>query len=122
ISITGHRDHRYLSVTVDDDGPGIPPTKREEVFKPFLRLDDARNEWHPGGDLGQRLGGIFPELLDITARGHEGGIPVEGDLTRLRVDVDDITEGFQRISRSVQVSIGARLEHPNGAEAGGVSC
>ena len=25
ISITGHRDHRWLTVTVDDDGPGIPP-------------------------------------------------------------------------------------------------
>ena len=24
IAITGHRDHRYLTVTVDDDGPGIP--------------------------------------------------------------------------------------------------
>ena len=24
ISITGHRDHRYLTVTIDDDGPGIP--------------------------------------------------------------------------------------------------
>jgi hypothetical protein len=41
ISITGHRDHRYLTVTIDDDGPGIPPGMREEVFKPFLRLDGA---------------------------------------------------------------------------------
>src|SRR2546422_152850 len=24
VAITGHRDHRYLTVTVDDDGPGIP--------------------------------------------------------------------------------------------------
>ena len=24
IAITGHRDHRWLTVTVDDDGPGIP--------------------------------------------------------------------------------------------------
>ena len=24
IAISGHRDHRYLTVTVDDDGPGIP--------------------------------------------------------------------------------------------------
>ena len=26
VAITGHRDHRYLTVTVDDDGPGIPYT------------------------------------------------------------------------------------------------
>jgi two-component system osmolarity sensor histidine kinase EnvZ len=44
VAITGHRDHRYLTVTIDDDGPGIPANMREEVFKPFLRLDDARNQ------------------------------------------------------------------------------
>src|SRR4030095_13176405 len=38
VAITGHRDHRYLTVTIDDDGPGIPANMREEVFKPFLRL------------------------------------------------------------------------------------
>ena len=54
ISITGHRDHRYLTVTVDDDGPGIPPDMREEVFKPFLRLDDARNQDEGGTGLGPR--------------------------------------------------------------------
>src|ERR1700752_3845060 len=42
ISISGHRDHRWLTVTTDDDGPGIPPNMREKVFKPFLRLDAAR--------------------------------------------------------------------------------
>ena len=52
IAITGHRDHRYLSVTVDDDGPGIPANLREEVFKPFLRLDDARNQDEGGTGLG----------------------------------------------------------------------
>src|SRR6201987_780743 len=30
IAITGHRDHRYLTITIDDDGPGIPPAMREE--------------------------------------------------------------------------------------------
>src|SRR5262249_38238996 len=44
IAITGDRDHRWLVVTIDDDGPGIPPQLREDVFKPFLRLDDARNQ------------------------------------------------------------------------------
>src|SRR5438067_802098 len=44
IAITGQRDHRYLTVTVDDDGPGIPVHLREEVFKPFLRLDNPRHQ------------------------------------------------------------------------------
>src|ERR1700731_4654222 len=52
ISIKGHRDHRYLTITVDEDGPGIPPGMREEVSKPFLRLDDARNQDEGGTGLG----------------------------------------------------------------------
>src|SRR6195256_4408233 len=41
IAITGHRDHRWLTVTVDDDGPGIQPHLRADVFKPFPRLHAA---------------------------------------------------------------------------------
>src|SRR6202451_3632640 len=52
VAITGHRDHRWLTVTVDDDGPGIPVHLREDVFKPFLRLDDARNQDARGTRVG----------------------------------------------------------------------
>src|SRR5262249_58267961 len=55
IAIIGHRDHRWLTVTVDDDGPGIPAHLREEVFKPFLRLDHARNQDQGGTGLGFRI-------------------------------------------------------------------
>src|SRR5260221_12159248 len=55
ISITGHRDLRYLTVTVDDDGPGIPVKMREEVFKPFLRLDEPRNQVEGGTGLGPAI-------------------------------------------------------------------
>ncbi len=71
IAITGHRDHRWLTVTIDDDGPGIPPHMREEVFKPFLRLDDARNQDEGGTGLGLAI------ARDI-ARSHGGDI-VLGD-------------------------------------------
>ena len=67
IAITGHRDHRWLTVTVDDDGPGIPVNMREEVFKPFLRLDDARNQDEGGTGLGLAI------ARDI-ARSHGGDI------------------------------------------------
>lgn len=30
-----------ISVTIDDEGQGIPPDKREDVFKPFYRLEKA---------------------------------------------------------------------------------
>jgi two-component system osmolarity sensor histidine kinase EnvZ len=85
IAITGHRDHRYLTVTVDDDGPGIPPNMREEVFKPFLRLDDARNQDEGGTGLGLAI------ARDI-ARSHGGDItlgdsPMGGLRASVRVPV-----------------------------------
>jgi two-component system, OmpR family, osmolarity sensor histidine kinase EnvZ len=85
IAITGHRDHRYLTVTVDDDGPGIPPGLREEVFKPFLRLDDARNQDEGGTGLGLAI------ARDI-ARSHGGDItlgdsPLGGLRATVRVPV-----------------------------------
>ncbi len=85
ISITGQRDHRWLTVTVDDDGPGIPPGLREEVFKPFLRLDDARNQDEGGTGLGLAI------ARDI-ARSHGGDIvlsdsPLGGLRATVRVPV-----------------------------------
>ncbi|HET7166813.1 MAG TPA: ATP-binding protein [Pseudolabrys sp.] len=85
IAIAGHRDHRYLTVTVDDDGPGIPAGLREEVFKPFLRLDDARNQDEGGTGLGLAI------ARDI-ARSHGGDItlgdsPLGGLRATVRVPV-----------------------------------
>jgi len=85
IAITGHRDHRYLTVTVDDDGPGIPADSREDVFKPFLRLDDARNQDEGGTGLGLAI------ARDI-ARSHGGDItlgdsPLGGLRATVRVPV-----------------------------------
>jgi two-component system, OmpR family, osmolarity sensor histidine kinase EnvZ len=81
VSITGHRDHRWLTVTVDDDGPGIPAKLREDVFRPFLRLDDARNQDQGGTGLGLAI------ARDI-ARSHGGDISLgESPLGGLRATV-----------------------------------
>jgi two-component system osmolarity sensor histidine kinase EnvZ len=85
LSITGHSDHRYLSVTIDDDGPGIPAHQREEVFRPFLRLDEARNQDEGGTGLGLAI------ARDI-ARSHGGDItlgdsPMGGLRATVRVPV-----------------------------------
>jgi two-component system osmolarity sensor histidine kinase EnvZ len=42
----------WLTVTVDDDGPGIPAEEREAVFRPFYRLDRGRNVDAGGSGLG----------------------------------------------------------------------
>jgi two-component system osmolarity sensor histidine kinase EnvZ len=85
IAITGQRDHRWLIVTIDDDGPGIPQAMREDVFKPFLRLDDARNQDEGGTGLGLAI------ARDI-ARSHGGDIslgnsPLGGLRATVRVPV-----------------------------------
>jgi len=85
VAITGHRDHRWLTVTIDDDGPGIPTPLREDVFKPFLRLDDARNQDEGGTGLGLAI------ARDI-ARSHGGDItlgdsPLGGLRATVRVPV-----------------------------------
>jgi two-component system osmolarity sensor histidine kinase EnvZ len=81
IAITGHRDHRWLTVAIDDDGPGIPPHLRDQVFKPFLRLDDARNQDEGGTGLGLAI------ARDI-ARSHGGDITLgDSPLGGLRATV-----------------------------------
>ncbi|MCW9039970.1 MAG: ATP-binding protein, partial [Rhodospirillales bacterium] len=62
----GHRDSA-LEITIDDDGPGIPAEERENVFRPFFRLDSSRNPETGGVGLG------MPIARDIV-RGHGGDI------------------------------------------------
>jgi two-component system osmolarity sensor histidine kinase EnvZ len=56
-----------IEIAVDDDGPGIPPERREDVFRPFFRLDSSRNPETGGIGLGLTI------ALDV-ARGHGGDL------------------------------------------------
>lgn len=57
---------KSLRFSVEDDGPGIPPEKREEAMRPFTRLDPARNQ-----DKGSGVGLGLAIVADI-ARTHGG--------------------------------------------------
>ena len=67
IFVEAVRDERFLTIHIDDDGPGIPANRREDVFKPFVRLDTARNQDTGGTGLGLAI------ARDI-ARSHGGDI------------------------------------------------
>src|SRR5665213_3620798 len=41
-----------VEIVIDDDGPGIAPARSEGAFKPFSRLDEARNQNEKGVGLG----------------------------------------------------------------------
>jgi two-component system osmolarity sensor histidine kinase EnvZ len=65
----GPRD-KVIEITVDDDGPGIPPDKRREVFRPFFRLEQSRNPETGGVGLGLTI------ARDVV-RNHGGDIVLE---------------------------------------------
>lgn len=52
IELKARHAEGWLTVTVDDDGPGIPAAEREAVFRPFYRLDSGRNVDAGGSGLG----------------------------------------------------------------------
>ncbi len=56
-----------IEIVIDDDGPGIPEEKREEVFKPFVRLEGSRNLETGGVGLGLSI------ARDVI-RGHGGDL------------------------------------------------
>jgi len=66
VAVVGRREARAFLVSIDDDGPGIPADQREEVFKPFVRLDDARQD--AGGS------GLGLSIARDIARAHGGDV------------------------------------------------
>jgi len=81
IRVEVKNSERFLTIHVDDDGPGIPEDMREEVFKPFFRLDEARNLDASGTGLGLAI------ARDI-ARGHGGNVTLaDSPLGGLRATV-----------------------------------
>ncbi len=81
VNVKASSSGERLIITIDDDGQGIPVEKREEVFKPFLRLDESRNLDESGTGLGLAI------ARDI-ARNHGGDINLhESPLGGLRVIV-----------------------------------
>ncbi len=61
------RGRTSVEITIDDDGPGIPPDKYEDVFRPFFRLDESRNVDTGGVGLGLTI------ARDV-ARSHGGDV------------------------------------------------
>jgi two-component system osmolarity sensor histidine kinase EnvZ len=81
IELRAKRRARSIKILIDDDGPGIPSASREDVFKPFFRLDSSRNSSTGGVGLGLTI------ARDVV-RAHGGDIWLEDSpLGGLRVRI-----------------------------------
>lgn len=61
----------HVDVLFDDDGPGVPAHLREDVFRPFLRLDPARGSEGGGGS------GLGLTIARDAARSHGGDVVLD---------------------------------------------
>ncbi len=67
IIIRAATEGSWLRVEVDDNGPGIPSSERENVFRPFYRIDKSRNQDCANSGLGLAI------ARDI-AKSHGGNV------------------------------------------------
>jgi signal transduction histidine kinase len=76
IVLEARRDRDRLSMTVRDNGPGIPAVFRDRVFQRFFRLEESRTT--PGNGLGLSLVNAVAVLhgLDVTLSDNEPGLVV----------------------------------------------
>jgi two-component system osmolarity sensor histidine kinase EnvZ len=70
VRVLAVRRGRSILIEVEDDGPGIPPDKIEDAFKPFVRLDAARSQNRKGVGLGLAI------ARDL-ARSHGGDLTLD---------------------------------------------
>ncbi len=68
--IHAQASEQFITILIDDDGPGISPELREEMFRPFTRAEESRNRATGGIGLGLTI------ARDI-ARSHGGDVVLE---------------------------------------------
>ena len=81
IRITEHDNTDNIEIIIEDDGPGIPDDKKRDAMRPFVRLDESRNEKTGGTGLGL-------SIAQTAIENHGGQLFLENsDLGGLKVRV-----------------------------------
>jgi two-component system, OmpR family, osmolarity sensor histidine kinase EnvZ len=81
VNIKLNKKNTNLFIIIDDDGPGIPKSEHENVFKPFYKIDKSRADSKSSVGLGLSI------ASDII-RSHGGNIKLESSkMNGLRVKI-----------------------------------
>jgi two-component system osmolarity sensor histidine kinase EnvZ len=81
INLNLSKKKNNILIIIDDDGPGIPEDERENVFKPFYKIDKSRGESKSSVGLGL-------SITSDTIKSHGGNIILENSpLNGLRVKI-----------------------------------
>ncbi|MDE1493756.1 envelope stress sensor histidine kinase CpxA [Xenorhabdus bovienii] len=70
IAVAFKADNHGVTITVDDDGPGVSPEDREQIFRPFYRTDEARDRESGGTGLGLAI-------VETAVSQHRGWVKAE---------------------------------------------
>jgi signal transduction histidine kinase len=75
VTLSADQRGRRVAIVVEDTGPGIPETKREVIFEPFVQLDRSLTQIREGLGLGLAISrdlarGMFGELVVESNDGH----------------------------------------------------
>jgi len=73
--VRSRREGNRTIISVSDRGPGIPPTERENVFKPFVRLSSRVSDGVAGTGIGLSIARELARLHggDLTLESSEAG-------------------------------------------------
>ena len=72
ISVTAKSEEKEASISVKDNGIGIPEDKKEMIFEPFKQIYSAKNRRYEGTGLGLALVRNYVEM-------HGGNVRVESE-------------------------------------------
>ena len=78
VSVSCNRSASATTISVSDQGPGIPPDQHKAIFQPFYRLESSRSKASGGSGLGLA---IVRQLCDANGWNTEISSPAHGGTT-----------------------------------------
>lgn len=122
VSCLVRADEKYARVTVEDNGPGVPPELREAIFEPFRQGEEGSARRFAGTGLGLAIVKEFAALLDGTIR--VGDAPGGGALFELTLPLlgppnvkVEASAGEAPLSEESRQAVEELRSHPGTAQA-----